>query len=180
MRVYLWFGGIRRAKKLEVLIDAIGRRADRRELLLLAGHGVEEYVREIRSLAREVNNIRLLTVEGTIPPEDLLVYARACDLFVFCHGDDHLTSGGPHLSQAYLRPQVVVSAPYMRETLGEGGIYIEQGADEVENLMRTLDRVTPEMLEEKTRIIEIGRADYAWDRIGQATADFYAQLLTER
>ncbi len=176
-RVYLTLGGVRRAKRLETLIEAMRRRNNDRELLILTAHGQDEYTEHIRSLAQAAPNIRALIVNRAITEVELGTFAAACDAFVFTHGDVHLTSGGPHLSQTYLRPQVTMDAPYAREVLGEGGFYFDRDGDQVENLSRALDSISPELLEAKTRILAGERVEYTWEKSGQDLARFYRELL---
>lgn len=177
LRVYLWFGGIRAGKRLEVLVEAMKRRDDPSELLLLPTRGDPQHVEEIRSQAAGARTIRLLEHERFVPDETLRLYAAACDLLVFCHGDRHLTSGGPHLSQDFLRPQITLESPYAREVLGDGGIYVPNKGDRVKNLCRAMDSITPDLLEEKTRLIKAGRKAFAWRKSGLATAKLYRKVL---
>ena len=177
-RVYLCFGGLRPVKRIELLVEAMKRRRNDDELLLIVGRAHPEYGEKIQAQARNVPNIRLDVRETGLPQEELALHAVACDLLLFAHGRQHLTSGGPHLSQTYLRPQVTLDAPYAREVLGDGGIYFDDGGDAVANLSDTLDRITPRLLAEKVAAIRARRPAFSWRRIGRSTARFYEKVLS--
>ena len=109
--------------------------------------------------------------------EELSVYVKASDALVTAHGDKHLTSAGPHLSQSYLKPQVCLSSDYNREVLGDSGFYFDMGENAAENLRTRVASITPEMLEDAARKLAERRDEYRWEVIGRETKAFYEEIL---
>lgn len=177
-RVFFTLGGTRKDKNLEALLGCFKKRENKNELLIFSSSSIgnDEYIDEIRALAKTVKNIRIH--EGNMPDEELAINARASDAFIFAYGDKNLTSGSPHLSQAHGIPQVVLPSPYSDEIMGETGLFFEPTPSIMEGLNRFLDELDDERLNKCQKHFQTIPEDYQWETIGKQTLAFYKKVLS--
>lgn len=99
------FGGIRRYKGLDNLLDAfeVVSRADASLRLVLAGRPINLDAAELK--ARCDANPAIVTRFETIPDEDVQIYLNAADAVVLAH-TNVLNSGLQGLAQAFARPVI--------------------------------------------------------------------------
>lgn len=177
-RIFLFCGAFRRDKNIDVLVRALGdSRPDAGDCLIMAGQEKEVAAALYPELDFEYPNI---IWPGHLSFADLAVYAKAADAFVFAHGDKHLTSGGPHLSQSHLKTQICPYSDYTQEVLGESAFYYDKGDNFRASLRHRLDEVTPVMLHKASERLQEQRSEYHWDVIGRKTKAFYQELLNVR
>ena len=173
--IYLFCGTFRRDKNIDTLVRGIGdNEPDSSRMLVMVGQPREDAASLYPDLDLDYGNIRW---PGRLSFEELSIYVRASDAFVSAHGDKHLTSAGPHLSQSYLKSQISLYSDYNNEILGESAFYFEKESDVVESLRRCLSSVTPDMLGRASARLEEQRKEYHWDVIGGNTRSFYEDLL---
>ena len=173
--IYLFCGAFRKDKSIDVLVRAFRDiKPDAPQTLVMVGQPKEDASSLYPDIDLDHANILW---PGRLPFEELSVYVKASDAFVGAHGDRHLTSAGPHLSQSYLKSQICLFSEYTNEVLGDTAFYFEKGNDAVENLKDRLASVTPEMLNRASDRLEQRREEYHWDVIGRNTRSFYEGLL---
>jgi len=171
--VFFTLGGIIPYKKIEALIDAILLRNNKNDLVIIGGRGEEEYVKDLKKQTEGSSQFRFIT--EFMSTESLALHARAADAFLFSHGEDNLTTGSPHMSQAFLLPQITQDAPYTREVLGEAAIYF-QGNDGASGLANAIEEFTNNDHSDMVSFLKEGRKQYTWKKIGNTTAQFYEEL----
>ncbi len=173
--IYLFCGAFRKDKNIDMLVQALGDNdPDASNMLVMVGQG-----KEIASSLYPECNLDYLNIlwPGRLPFDELSEYVKAADAFVSAHGDMHLTSASPHLSQSYLKSQISLFSEYNREVLGEAAFYFEKGTDFAESLRNRLASITPLMLQNASHQLEEQRKEYHWDVIGRKTKSFYEDLL---
>jgi beta-1,4-mannosyltransferase len=176
--IYLFCGGFRKDKNIDILVQALGdTRPDAANLLVMVGQEQKDAASLHPGCNLDYPNVLW---PGRLSFDDLAVYSRAVDAFVSAHGDKHLTSAGPHLSQSYLKPQVCLFSEYTKEVLGDGGFYFENGRDSGESLRNRLEPITPRDLQTASQLIEQQRGEYHWDSIGKKTKSFYEEILNAK
>jgi hypothetical protein len=173
--IYLYCGAFRRDKNIDILTCAFGEAgADPSHMLVMVGDDREAAAALYPDCNVDSPNILW---PGRLSFQELSIYARAADALISAHGDKHLTSAGPHLSQTYLKPLICPSSDYNHEVLGENGFYFEGGTKAPENLRCLLDGITPEILQSTAGSIERQRVEYQWSEIGKKTKVLYEELL---
>jgi len=174
--IYLFVGSIMKNKNIETLIKAFKIRNNHQDVVLIGGvQGNDKtYQNSLIQLADDDNKFRFV---GYLESKDLALMARAADLFIFCYGENHLTTASPHLSQTFLLPQIAKKNPYIFEVLQDCAFYFDSEGDEVENIIKALNNATDEQIKEKRQMLKDNRKQFAWDYIGKQTVDFYSELL---
>lgn len=165
-------GALRPDKKILELIEVFKAR---KETLLIAGRGWNQYVDDVKAAAAQADNVHLFA--EWVEAEDASLRARAADAFIFMYGEHHLTSGSPHLSQAHKLPQITLDSPYNREILGDAAVYIPVESDHQQALHQALDHLDRDALEEKRQILLNTRAEWHWPRIAELTEQAYKEIL---
>lgn len=173
--IYLNVGALRPDKKTSELIECFAKRDHEKEFMVFAGGAGSDYGKAMLERAEAVPNV--IIHNGYIPNETVSLLANAADAFLFLHGENHLTSGGPHLSQAHLLPQITVDYPYAREVLGDLAVYIPPEGDRSAALARVLDDLDPTKLRHLRDLLKYQREPWDWSRIGQQTRQAYETSL---
>ncbi|MBT3272537.1 MAG: glycosyltransferase [Spirochaetales bacterium] len=173
--IYLFCGAFRKDKNIDILVQAMGDRGPKAPYMLVMV-GQEQAVAASLYPGHNFDYPNVLW-PGRLSFEDLTMYVKAVDSLVFAHGDKHLTSAGPHLSQTYLKPQVCLFSEYNKEVLGDSAFYFQKGDDITGNLRNCLAGITAEMLKNSAKPLEKQREEYHWHSIGAKTKSFYEDLL---
>ncbi|WP_269537959.1 glycosyltransferase [Cerasicoccus fimbriatus] len=171
-RIFLNVGSLRPDKQVAEIIDVFEGRQD---VLLLAGSANSDYAKQQIARAESLSNV--VIHPGFIDDQQVSLMANAADCFLFMQGDHHLTSGAPHLSQAYLLPQITLDFPYAREVLGEGAVYIESSERRFERLASTLDALDTSQLNHVVQSVKSSRRLWHWSVIAEETRAAYLQAL---
>jgi len=174
--VYLFCGAFRRDKNLDVLVWAFAGEDPGSRILLMAGDDRKAAAALHPGLSLDAPNIRW---PGHLSRTDLAVHVRAADAFVCVHGDEHLTSAGPHLCQSYGMTQICLESEYTREVLGGNAFYFTREGDIVANLRERLASVSPGELRSASERIIATRNEYRWERIGRQTSALYEEILDD-
>ena len=183
--VFLFFGQIKKAKGLDLLLSAFGRLVREQGGLFLAVAGkvwkddFSAYQEQIRSLGLGPDVLR--TDIRLIPEEEAALYYSACDLCVLPYRDVY-QSGVLQLVYAYRKPPVVSSIPAFRElvTEGETGYLFEPGnADSLAEAMKRAVCGRENWAAMGRRGQELVRQKLSWDRIAEKVLSVYRQALNQ-
>jgi glycosyltransferase involved in cell wall biosynthesis len=176
--IYVFCGAFRHDKRIDSLVAALGD--DSRQVahhLVMVGDGLAR-ASELHPDARlDFANVHWA---GHLTFEELSLVVRAADGFVSAHGDEHLTSAGPHLSQSYRTSQVCLDSAYNREVLGDCAFYFEREPHLVESLRSRIRTVTREMLRDAGLRLGDNLDEYEWSTIARCTADLYKDIHHDR
>ena len=183
--VFLFFGQIKKAKGLDLLLSAFGRLVREHSGLFLVVAGkvwkddFSAYQEQIRSLGLGPDVLR--TDIRLIPEEEAALYYSACDLCVLPYRDVY-QSGVLQLVYAYRKPPVVSSIPAFRElvTEGETGYLFESGnADSLAGAMERAAAGRENWAAMGRRGQELVRQKLSWDRIAEKVLSVYRQALNQ-
>lgn len=174
-RIFCSISSIRPDKYVEELITCFRQRDPGKDILLLAGLAGTDYGKRMIQLADETPNVHL--TPGFIDDGLASLMANASDQFIFMHGEHHLTSGAPHLSQAHLLPQITLDYVYAREVMAEAAIYISPGSKRFEALQDCIDRSDPDESASHRKLLEERRSPWSWSLIGRETLKVYEEAL---
>lgn len=172
--IYLNVGSLRPDKHIAELLDSF---EGRKEWLVLAGMDSGEYGQAQAARGESMSNV--VVHRGFIDDDKVSLLANSADAFLFMQGQNHLTSGAPHLSQMHLLPQITLDYPYAREVLGEDAVYIQAGGDSFAQLADQLDNLDPSQLSHMADNIRKTRAPWHWPTIGRVTKNEYVAALAE-
>lgn len=175
-RVFLSVGSMRPDKHLREIIEFFGHRDPSQDVLMLAGNASwDDYGLEMIRFAEPFENV--IIEDGYIEDDRIAVFAKACDAFLYMYGENHLTSGSPHMSQAFLLPQICLDVPYSREVLGKGASYVPPDGARYETLHRVLDHLTREQFQAQRQHIATHRQPWHWTHIAHQTGTAYEEAL---
>ena len=169
-RVFLFIGALRGYKGLEELIDAFRAVPEPEARLIVAGMPNGESVAASLGRAAAADSRISLRLEF-LPPEELQVYLRACDLVVLPFRDI-LTSGSAILALSFGRPVIAPSLGCLPETIpADAGLLYDPNspgalAETMRKAMST--NLVPMEFEARFRANEL-----AWRPIAAKTAALY-------
>jgi len=145
-----------------------------------AGGGALRVPEEQEASYREIlENVPAIDFrEGFVSDEEAALQGAAVDCLIQNYGQDHLTSGGPHISQALVVPQICVDNPYCREILGDAAIYIDPSAPAAEALERAVNDCTSGRLGESRLLLAAQRPHFEWPSLVPSYERLYRRLLT--
>lgn len=176
-RIFWIFGGIRQDKNVLPVLHWIRDRAPRDTHFLVSGriHPAEpEGGAAYREAMAGVDAIDFR--DGPVPDEEAAWQGHAVDCLIQNYGAEHLTSGGPHLSQALGVPQICVENPYCREILGRAAIYLDPGRPLGEELDRAVAACTPARLDEARILLRRQKPHFEWSALAPRYLDLYQQV----
>ncbi|PCJ62499.1 MAG: hypothetical protein COA79_03035 [Planctomycetota bacterium] len=176
-RIFLTLGGVKEYKNTIELLECFENRQKTQDFLVICIKDKDSnpYRRKAFDLATKLNNVRVF--DGFMDAENLAIYARASDAFIFAYGESSLTSGSPHLSQAHGIPQITLRSPYSEEVMGEAGLFFNPEPSITEGLYQYMEALDNEKLSKAKKYFESIPSDYQWDTIAKQTFDFYQEVL---
>lgn len=174
--VFVSFGGLRPDKRSLELVRVFRDRDPDKDFLLFGGLSNLVYAREVIEEAKSVPNV--IIREGWLSDEMVSHYVHAGDTFLYLHGENHLTSGAPHLSQTHLLPQITFDYPYAREVLGTALTPILGNRNPETALHQILDDFDPEQMRGQREVIEQSRHPWNWREIASETRIAYERALS--
>jgi len=169
-RVFLFIGAIRRYKGVEDLVSAFQKLAQPDARLVIAGSVADPQLSTELRVAAGANPRISLRLEF-LPPEELQVYLRACDVVVLPFRDI-LTSGSAILALGFGRPVIAPAIGCLPETVPPDAGLLYDALDP-EGLAKALH----EALGRNWALAEesaLARArDLSWTSIARQTAALY-------
>jgi D-inositol-3-phosphate glycosyltransferase len=183
-KVLLFFGQIKEAKGLDLLIQALPQvaLAHPHVLLLIAGRPWKTDLVQYDALIDRLNvRSRCLMQIGFIPEDEVAGYYAAADVIVLPYRRIY-QSGVLLMAMTYAKPVVVSNLPGMTGIITDGvnGYVFEQGSKD--DLARVLTQV---LKDDSGRQLVSSRAfqfisqHHDWNRIGQRTASLYREVLKQ-
>jgi glycosyltransferase involved in cell wall biosynthesis len=173
--VLLTVGAVGPRKHLDLLAQAVGTLADIPCRLIVVGAGTAETMRQLTAQGK--GRVQFL---GKLDQASLSRYARTADYLVFAPDRDQLTTGGPHTSESFLRPQFTTANPYVKEVLGTAAIYFEPTVAGLQQALRAGYRLlTVETAKYEGMVAELAerRKAHSWEAAARQTAELYAAVL---
>lgn len=174
--IYLAVGALRPDKHIRELIECFSQRNPEKDILVLAGNASwTDYGKDMVALGKQHANVFI--EEGFIEDDRVSLYASACASFLYMYGENHLTSGSPHMSQAFLLPQISLDYGYAREVLGDGACYIAMDDQRYDRLHTVLDNLSKEQIQQQRQYIAEHRQPWQWSVIASKTKAVYQEML---
>jgi beta-1,4-mannosyltransferase len=169
--VFVFFGGIRPNKGLEMLLEAFRRLPERDLRLVVAGKPwpPPQYVQGLKDQSRHDERIQIIA--EFIPDNEVQIYLNASDVVVLPFGSI-LTSGSTILALSFGRPVVVPAIGCLPELVHENmGVLYEPGSSQ--SLARALQRCTEVDLRNMGRQA-LGRVrEFSWQDMAMQTLAAY-------
>ena len=175
--VLLTVGTIGPRKNLELLVDAVAGLPNSDCRLLVVGGGSPSELNPLA--ARGGPRVRFL---GRLDQAGLSRTVRAADFLLYAPDPEQLTSGGPHTSETFLKPQLTTDTPYAREVLGDTALYFEPtvaGLQEALRQARRLIESAPEEYQARIARLAARRQTHGWPDVARAIAALYESLRTD-
>lgn len=185
-KVILFFGNITPYKGLEYLVAAFQkmRKSDGSYRLVVAGRpgkfaGYWSKIRE--SLAKDLEDGRVLLNDSFIPDLDVELYFKAADILVIPYR--HIfQSGVLFLGQSFGIPTIATDVGSLREDIMEGETGFIVRPDDSEDLVRALEGyfvsdLYKKLASRRPGIRERALKDHSWETVAQITTNIYANLL---
>ena len=173
--VLLTVGAVGPRKHLDMLAEAVGGLPEVSCRLIVVGAGRAETTNQLSAQGK--GRVQFL---GKLDQATLSRYARAADYLVFAPDRDQLTTGGPHTSESFLRPQLTTENPYAQEVLGTAAIYCEPTVAGLRQALRQgYRRLTSTTAEYEGMVSELAarRQAHSWAAAARKTAEVYAAVL---
>lgn len=175
-RILWFFGGVRPDKNVIQLVRWFRARNRGDELLrICGGRCPEDY---LPKLLPEIGaDPRIVWINELVSDEEAAWQARAADCLVCNYGDDHLTSGMPHVSQALGIPMIAPASAYAREVLGDAAIWMSPDRDRFQALDEALAEYTPDRSAHMKRLLAEQREHYCWSALAPKYQALYQSML---
>ncbi len=173
--ILLTVGGIGPRKNLELLIDAVAQLPEPVCRLIVVGAGTTDQIRALTE--RGKGRVNFL---GHLNQTQLSRIARAVNFLLYAPDSRQLTTGGPHTSESFLRPQFTTATPYVQEVLGESAIYFEPTVTGLQQALRQGYRMlSSASAEYEIMVSELARrrTTHSWQAAAQKTSELYAAVL---
>ena len=182
-RVVLFFGQIKEAKGLDILIEALPTVAHAipEVVLLIAGRPWKTEFGRYDTLIDDLKlRARCRLHIGFVPDDQVAMYYAAADVVALPYRRIY-QSGVLMMAMSYGRPVLVSDLPGMKEIVADGvnGYVFAQGSKD------DLAKVLIGALQDETgsrqvaeRASEYIREHHSWTRIGQKTAELYQAVLS--
>lgn len=180
--VVLFFGQIKRAKGLDLLLQAWPTVRERhpQAQLVVAGRPWKDEAGSYEALAPADSGVHLRW--GYVAESDVPVYYAAASVVALPYRRIY-QSGVLLLAQSYRRPVLASDLPAMREAVADGETgYLFEAGDAA-----ALGRRLVEVLADPEQAEAVGQAGFealenqnGWDAIGQTTGQLYQRLLDEK
>jgi glycosyltransferase involved in cell wall biosynthesis len=181
-RVMLFFGQIKDAKGLDILIEAMPAvaREVSEAVLVIAGRPLRTEFAKYEELIDGLGLRPLCRLHiGFVPDNDVATYYAAADVVVLPYRRIY-QSGVLIMAMSYGRPVVVSDLPGMTEMIsdGENGYVFAQGSKDAlaAKLVQVL-KDEPGRERAATRALEYVRERHDWGKIGETTARLYETVL---
>lgn len=172
-KVLLSFGMIKPYKNIDVLVDVFARANPAEYLLVIAGNPDTPQMAEcLEALQATSDKVRLFL--KFIPDEELSVFLSAADLVILPY-KAILNSGALLLALSFNKPVIaprIGAFTALQQELGSQWIHCYDGELQPETLISASQQL---LQAERPDICPLG--NYDWDRLAQATLDFYRGLL---
>lgn len=177
--VLLFFGQIKKAKGVGVLLEAFGQLAQKRNdlYLVIAGSVWKDDFGPYQEIIDryKLNESQLKTDIRFIPDDEVGYFYSACDIAIMPYLDVY-QSGVIQLVYAYEKPAIATAiAPFM-EIVEEGVTGYLCQPNNVDSLVSTIEHAVAE----KQRFASLGKAGcqkiakkYSWDDIGKSITELY-------
>lgn len=175
-RIFWFFGGLRKNKNIDSLLDWAVQLDPEREMLYLCGRCSGEDLKA-RMSARVSALPTAELIDAFIPDGEAAWQGRAADALIVNHGAENLTSGSPHLSQALLIPQICLRCEYTEEILGEAGLYFEPAGDRVQAIQKALAEFDFSRQEKMVISLREQQPRFRWSHLAPQYLQFYRSLL---
>jgi beta-1,4-mannosyltransferase len=173
----LWVFGVLRPDKNVIQLVRWFRARNRpdEELRICGGRCPEDYLPKL--LPEVEADPRITWKNELVSDEDAAWQARAADCLVCNYGDDHLTSGLPHVSQALGIPMIALASTYAMEVLGHAAIWVPPDRERFEALDEALAELTPDRAAEIKRLLTKQREAYRWSTLAPQYQILYKNML---
>ena len=172
--VLLTVGRIEPRKRLDLLVRAVGSLDDPSCRLVLVGQGERASVETLRAQGGG----RVIDT-GPLSAEELAVYAHAADFLIFAPMEDQLTTGGPHLSESFLVPQLTTRTGYTEEILGDTALYFLPEVEDIRRAILNARECVADRGGAYAAMVEGLRARrraHTWPVVADMTRDLYGRL----
>lgn len=175
-RILWFFGGVRPDKNVIQLVRWFRARNREDEILRISGGRCpEDYLPKL--LPEIQADPRIVWANELVSDEEAAWQARAADCLVCNYGDDHLTSGMPHVSQALGIPMIALASTYAMEVLGESAIWVPPDRDRFRALDEALAEYTPDRAARMKRLLAEQREAYRWSTLAPRYQALYQNIL---
>ncbi len=175
----LYYGGFRRNKQVDMLVQAFGEVSRLHRLKLVIAGNMGEASKALDETARASGCEHLIVKTGLCSNDKLVTLLNACTVFVFPSAMEGF--GLPVVeAMACGTPVVCSDAASLPEIGGDSVEYFRSGS--VENLVTAVKRVlSDEGLQERLRATGLRRARlFTWDSCVDRLAEIYLALLNRR
>ena len=178
--VMLSFGGIRRNKGLEELLDLLeGLLVSEKDLFIVVGGACNDdsLKKKLTEFSNEFKQSSLVRT-AFIPDEDVQTLMNASDVGILPYRDI-TTSGALLLYMSFRKPVIVADLEPVKELLQDSGIYYKHG--DSEDLAKVILQTKKGFynLEKLSREVFQMSQEYQWENIAEKTVEFYNDLLSK-
>lgn len=178
--VMLSFGGIRRNKGLEELLDLLeDLLVSEKDLFIVVGGACNDdsLKKKLTEFSNEFKQSSLVRTVF-IPDEDVQTLMNASDVGILPYRDI-TTSGALLLYMSFRKPVIVADLEPVKELLQDSGIYYKHG--DSEDLAKVILQTKKGFynLEKLSREVFQMSQEYQWDDIAEKTVEFYNDLLSK-
>lgn len=173
MQVLLSFGMIKPYKNIDTLIEVFSQSGPANYLLVIAGNpDTQQLAERLKHLKGTNDNVRLFL--HFIPDEELHLFLSAADLVILPY-KAILNSGALLLALSFNKPVIaprIGAFSALQQELGPAWIHCYDDKLCAATLVNAIHH-----LHQAERPIICPLINYNWDRLAQATRDFYQSLL---
>lgn len=177
--VFLFFGQIKKAKGVGVLLEAFGKLAQKRDdlYLLIAGNIWKDDFTPYQNIIDKyhLNRKNLRTDIRFIPDDEVGYYYSASDIAVLPYLDVY-QSGVIQLAYAYGKPTIATSIEPFMEIVEDGVTGYLCKPNDVESLLEVIERAA----DSTDKFIELGKngknkiyKKYSWETIANQITELY-------
>jgi len=180
-KVLLFFGMIKRAKGLEVLLEALKDIVDKQPdiILLIAGKVFKNDIRIYEKII-EKNNLQQYCLMHTnfIPHEEVPHYYCACNLVVLPYKKIY-QSGVLMMTLSYEKPALVSSLPPLKEIIKDGDTgFVFESENSQQLALKVIDvlKDTEQLEQVRRKGAQMMQEKYNWDELGNQTKKVYQNM----
>ncbi len=176
--VMLSFGGIRKNKGLEELLDVLEELSvyEKDLFIIIAGAcGDAALAKRLKEFSNKFGQSSLVRTEY-IPDEDIQILMNASDVGILPYREI-TTSGALLLYMSFKKPVIVADLEPIEELLQDSGIYYKHGdSEDLAKVILGAKRGSYNLVKLAQEVFEISQK-YQWNDIADKTVEFYDDLL---